>query len=82
MLDLKTNLEEIDKVMKNVQLVTSCSKPEDCYPRMKKLLHDNNKIRKNITHRIDEKKSARTENKSSLVHQEALEHNLTEEEIQ
>lgn len=82
MLDLKTNLEEIEKVMKNVKNVTSCSKAEECYPRMKKLVHDNNKIKKNLIDRVDEKKSARNENKSSLVHQEALEHNLTEDEIQ
>lgn len=82
MLDLKANLEEIEKVMKNVKNVTSCSKAEECYPRMKKLVHDNNKIKKNLIDRVDEKKSARNENKSSLVHQEALEHNLTEDEIQ
>lgn len=81
MLDLKTNLEEIEKVMKNVQNVTSCSKAEECYPRMKKLVHDNNKIKKNLISRVDENKTARIENKSSLVHREALEHNLTEDEI-
>lgn len=82
MLDMKTNLEEIEKVMRNIKNVTCCSKAEDCYPRMKKLVHDNNKIKKNLIIKGKQKHSARIENKSSLVQQEALEHNLTEVEIQ
>lgn len=82
MLQMKHNLEDVEKVMKNFKEVTSCDQANQVFPRVRKQARDILRMKGAINPKEQERDGAIERDIHGKVQREALTHNLTAEEIE
>ncbi|XP_062559331.1 uncharacterized protein LOC134224103 [Armigeres subalbatus] len=81
MADLKIQMEEIEKILKQLKNATSCGKPKEIYPRVKQQIRDSEKISKILGKRAHQHNIAQIEADIARMCHDDLYNDFTPEEI-
>ncbi|XP_055596804.1 uncharacterized protein LOC129746900 [Uranotaenia lowii] len=81
MADLKTQMDEIEKILKQLKNATSTGKPKEIYPRVKQQETDCIKMESNLVRRQHETIIEQLETDSAELDREKLANDFTPEEI-
>ncbi|XP_053686903.1 uncharacterized protein LOC128736444 [Sabethes cyaneus] len=82
MIDLKTQLEDIEQILKLLKNATSCGKAEEIYPRVKQQDRDNEQMNKTLRRRSHQRKVGEIETELAEIQHSELTNDLTPQEIQ
>ncbi|XP_055534178.1 paramyosin [Wyeomyia smithii] len=82
MIDLKSQLEEIEQILKQLKNATSCGKVEEIYPRVKQQDRDNDQMNRTLRRRSHQRKIGEIETELAEIQFSDLINDLTPEEMQ
>ncbi|XP_021709657.1 uncharacterized protein LOC110679428 [Aedes aegypti] len=81
MADLKIQMEEIEKILKQLKNATSCGKPKEIYPRVKQQIRDSEKMKKNLEKREHQRSITQIEADIAEMCHDELANDFTPDEI-
>lgn len=82
MVQIKNNLDDVEKVMKSLKEVTSCDQADEVFPRVRKQYKDIQRMKSGIQPKERERDGAIERDIHGKVQRDALSHSLTAEEIE
>ncbi|XP_029732991.2 uncharacterized protein LOC109406264 [Aedes albopictus] len=81
MADLKIQMDEIEKILKQLKNATSCGNPKEIYPRVKQQIRDSEKMKKNMEKREHQRNIAQIEADIADMCHDELANDFTPDEI-
>ncbi|XP_058814903.1 uncharacterized protein LOC131678677 isoform X1 [Topomyia yanbarensis] len=81
MVDLKLQMEEIERITKRIKNAVSCGRPNEIYPRVKQQKHDSQRMKISLQQRERQRNLECIEKELAEVHYDELENDFTYNEM-
>ncbi|XP_038111763.1 uncharacterized protein LOC119767364 [Culex quinquefasciatus] len=81
MVDLKIQMEDIQKILKQLKNATSCGRPQEIYPRVKQQVRDSEQMKKRLAKRELQRNLEQINTDVAGVHHDELANDFTPDEL-